>query len=85
MKSKQLANVLIKVIGLYVCLSSIPGCVSGVLIALTQLGSPKSDTADMAMRMVAYSVGDVVQVVVGVILIIKSRELAEFWFKGDDE
>ena len=30
MKSKQLANVLIKVLGLYFCVSDIPGLISGM-------------------------------------------------------
>jgi len=31
MKSKQLANILIKMLGLSVCLYAIPACVSGIL------------------------------------------------------
>ena len=31
MKSKQLANVLIKIIGLYVCVCAIPGVISGIV------------------------------------------------------
>jgi hypothetical protein len=37
MKSKQLANVLIKIIGLYVCICAIPGIVSGIIIAFAPL------------------------------------------------
>jgi ABC-type nickel/cobalt efflux system permease component RcnA len=82
MKSKQLANVLIKIIGLYVCLCAIPGLVSGVLaIFAFHLGG----TSERWFSVFSYSIGDAVQVVVGIFLIIKSRKLAEFWFKNEDE
>ncbi len=64
MKSKQLANVLIKVLGLYFCVSDIPGLISG-------MGN--------------YALGNAVQLVVGIYLIAKSRQLAEFWFKDNAE
>ena len=34
---------------------------------------------------ISYAIGDVVQALVGIFLIIKSRKLAEFWFKNEDE
>ena len=84
MKSKQLANVLIKIIGLYVCLCAIPGLVSVIaaVIAWT-FGMPKS--SDTMFYILPNAIGDVVQGVVGIFLIIKSRKLAEFWFKNEDE
>jgi hypothetical protein len=84
MKSKQLANVLIKILGLYVCLGAIPGFISGILYGLTALGM-KTDTTGMVMRMVSYSVGDTVEAVVGIVIIVKSRKISEFWFKNEDE
>jgi hypothetical protein len=82
MKSKQLANVLIKIIGLYVCLCAIPGLATGVLAAFAfHMGG----TSDRLSSAFSYSIGDTVQAVVGIFLIIKSRKLAEFWFKNEDE
>jgi hypothetical protein len=44
MKSKQLANVLIKIIGLYICLCAIPSLVVGIGAAILEAsGAPKSD------------------------------------------
>jgi hypothetical protein len=83
MKSKQLANVLIKIVGLYVCLGAIPNFVSGILIALSPLGESKWN--EIITRTVFYAVGAGVQAVVGIVIIIKSRKLAEFWFKNEDE
>jgi hypothetical protein len=85
MKSKQLANVLIKIIGLYVCLTAIPSILSGILVGLSSLGWTKTDTTGMVMRMVSYSIGYAVQSAIGIFLIIKSRKIAEFWFKNEDE
>jgi hypothetical protein len=85
MKSKQLANVLIKIIGLYVCLTAIPSFLSGILIGLSSFGWSKPDTTGMVMRMVSISIADAIQAAVGIFLIIKSRKLAEFWFKNEDE
>jgi hypothetical protein len=84
MKSKNLANVLIKIIGLYVCLCTIPGVISGLItLALHALAPDK--LSEPMFRILTYPIGDVVEAGVGVFLITKSRKLAEFWFKGDDE
>jgi hypothetical protein len=83
MKSKQLAHVLIKVMGLYVCLCAVPGLVSGILIVFSSsLGLKWSEGM---FRLSSYAFGDAVLIVVGIFLIIKSRKLAEYWFKGEDE
>jgi hypothetical protein len=84
MKSKQLANVLINVLGFYICLLAIPSCVSGILYGFSSLGT-KTDTTGMAMRMGTYAIGAGVQAAVGVVIIIKSRKIAGFWFKAEDE
>lgn len=83
MKSKQLANVLIKIIGLYICLCAIPGIVSGILYAIVAIFPTKMD--EPLLRMFYYSIGDAVQVIVGIFLICKSQKLAAFWFKNEDE
>jgi hypothetical protein len=84
MKSKQLANVLIKIVGLYVCLCAIPGLVSGIApVFALALGSPKWD--DYMFTVLADAIGAVIQLVVGIFLVGKSQKFAEFWFKGDDE
>jgi hypothetical protein len=83
MKSKQLANVLIKIIGLYVCLCAIPHFVSDILIAFASpIGAKWSEEI---IRIISYAIGDAVQAAVGIFLIVKSRKLAEYWFKNEDE
>jgi hypothetical protein len=84
MKSKQLANVLIKILGLYVCLCAIPGLVAGIAAGFAwALGAPKWN--DTIAYMLPEAVGAVVQLVVGLVLVTKSRNLAAFWFKNEDE
>jgi len=83
MKSKQLANVLIKILGLYICLCAIPGFVSGILLIFSStLGVTWNEKF---FSMGSYAIGDVVQAIVGIIIITKSRKIAEFWFKNEDE
>ena len=84
MKSSQLANVLIKIIGLYVCLCAIPGLVSGLIaILMSTFGMPKP--GNWLFTELSFSIGAAVQVVAGIILIAKSRNLADFWFKSEEE
>ena len=85
MKSKQLANVLIKIVGLYVCLCAIPELVSGIAAVFLAVlgGTPKA--SDITIYALPNAIGAVIQFVVGMFLIGKSRKLSEFWFKHEDE
>jgi len=83
MNSKQLANVLIKTIGLYICLCAIPSFVSGLLLVFSSV--LHVSWSEKLFSMAAYAIGNVVQASVGIIIIIKSRKIAEFWFKNEDE
>jgi hypothetical protein len=86
MKSKQLANVLIKIVGLYVCLLAIPSCVAGILYGFSAFGM-KTDTTGMAifMRMGNYAIGAAIQAAVGIVLIAKSQKVAGWMFKSDED
>lgn len=64
---------------------AIPGCVSGILVGLSSLGLLKTDPTGMVMRMVSYSIGYAVKAAVGILIIVKSQKIAEFWFKNEDE
>jgi hypothetical protein len=84
MKSKQLANVLIKIIGLYVCLCAIPQLFIGIIgPSAMALGVAKLD--NLMTEELSNAIGAVVQAVVGIVLVVKSQKLAEFWFKNEDE
>lgn len=91
MKSKQLANVLIKIIGLYVCLCAIPGAISdvcSVILYQTMLATKEIEAARIYQTMISvgsHAIGYAVQAMAGLFLIIKSRKLAEYWLTGDDE
>ncbi len=77
MKTKQLANILIKLLGLSVAIHSIPGIFSG----LSYLGA--SDAIRVGARVWAYPVSSVVMAVIGIYLMIQSRRVAELLFKRD--
>jgi hypothetical protein len=84
MKSRQLANILIKIVGLYICLCGIPSLVS--MLAGTLLWAMRAPHwEDSMVYEVPNGIAAAVQFVVGLFLIIKSRSLAEFWFKEADE
>ncbi len=79
MKSKQLANVLIKILGLSVLVHGIPATITGLfyIVRARGVGSP----GDYWI----YPVSSVVLVAIGIYLIVKSRDVAEYLFKGDEE
>jgi len=41
--------------------------------------------SDSLFSQCAYAIGHVVQAAVGILIITKSRKIAETWFKNDDE
>ena len=82
MKPKQLANVLIKVLGLYICLLAIPSCVSGIIVAIIH-----PDTAGVVetLRIGSYAIGAGVQFVIGIAIIAKSQTVTGWMFKSDED
>jgi hypothetical protein len=83
MKSKQLANVLIKMLGLSVCLYAIPSCISGILFGLESMSISKTDFT--VMRVLTSAVGAGVQAIIGIVIICQSQKIAGMMFKADDE
>ncbi len=82
MKSKQLANVLIKVLGLSVCLHAIPGIITGIFSVFFS-GPFQGGGIFARILLTLMSIG--LEAVVGVFLIINSRKVAEFLFKGEED
>ncbi len=76
MKTKQLANVLIKVLGLSLCAQSVIHFVTGIF---TLLASSKGPFLWANFVLGAIMAG------IGIFLISKSRDVAGFLFKNDDE
>jgi uncharacterized membrane protein YoaK (UPF0700 family) len=87
MKPKQLANVLIKILGLSICIHGIPsfvtGFVRGFLSGLSSSGTVRSTTGSGSSSTLV--VGALVELVLGIILIVKSRALTDLLLKGEDE
>jgi hypothetical protein len=75
-KPKQLANVLIKILGLSVLIHSIPG----IIAALSNFGR-----AGTAGSLDACSLSSVLMAVVGFLLISNSRTVTERLFKNEPE
>lgn len=87
MKPKQLANVLIKILGLSICIHGIPsfvtGFLRGFLSGLTSSGSARTATSSGSSS--ALVIGALVELALGIILIVKSRALTNLLLKGEDE
>lgn len=83
MKSRQLANVLIKITGLYFCVSNIPVLVSGILAAYVQ-DAMKSSGYEMGFGIWNYLGSAIIESLLGILLIAKSQRLASFWFKSEE-
>jgi multisubunit Na+/H+ antiporter MnhC subunit len=80
MKSKQLANVLIKILGLSVLVHGIPSILTGLanLIQARGVGSH----GDFFWL---YPLTSVVLVAIGIYLIVKSRDVTALLFKDENE
>jgi hypothetical protein len=92
MKRKDLADVLIKILGLYVCLNAIPALITQPVTFLEPFwySSPPSVAYDTAFHMaiasaVSFGLSDVVTIGIGILLLVKSKRISEFLFKNEDE
>jgi hypothetical protein len=93
MKSKQLANVLLKILGLSMCLYAIPGVFSEITIAFTPLwfsNEGSSNLHDTFIRQalvnaVSFAAREVIEIGIGIFVIVKSRKISEFLFKNEAE
>ena len=83
MKTKQLANVLIKILGLSVLVQGIPIILAGLLsmleFAAVGFGSQG------VYGYLSHLLPTLLMVAVGIYLIVKSRDVAAFLFKDEDE
>jgi len=67
MKSRQLANVLIKLLGFCICLFAIPECLGGILLyQFSHSSAPEPDT--VSMRIIFSVVGGGIQAALGIII-----------------
>ncbi len=80
MKSKQLANVLIKILGLSVSVHALPSIFNG-LLSLTR-SSRGIGLPDMFW---SYTLPSVVMLAIGVYLILRSRNVAGCLFKDKED
>ncbi len=78
MKTKQLANVLIKVLGLSLVVHDIPTLVSAIVDMYQVFRGSESGIGILPLTAIII-------LLTGIFLIAKSRDTAEILFKGDDE
>jgi hypothetical protein len=87
MKSKQLANVLIKMLGLSVCLYAIPNFISNLLIGLSFFGPLAHSDGSLTTfsRALSSFISAALQAFFGLFLICKSRKVAGWMIKNEDD
>jgi hypothetical protein len=91
MKSKQLANVLIKIVGVSVFLHALPSFLSGFFGLLGPFlgfasSTTRSGTPNYSLAYpIASSLAGIISIVIAILVIIKSRRIAEFLFKDEEE
>lgn len=81
MKTKQLANVLIKILGVWFSVNTISSILQGLVffVVNTRGGRPLND------YWVYSAMSTMVVAAVGIYLMVNSRGVAEFLFKGENE
>ena len=82
MKPSQLGSVLVKVLGLWMCVQGIAPFVTGFLRGL--LSIPERGRGASEHEWI-YAVGSGAYLVVGIIFLVGGRRIASFLFKRDDE
>ena len=83
MKTKQLANVLIKILGLAVIVQGIPSILAG-LASMLQFGGLGFGSRG-EYNYFLHLLPTLIMVASGIYLIVKSRDVAAFLFKDEDE
>ena len=82
MKTKSLANILIKILGLSVLVHAIPAIVSGLLPMFQAMGAHGNFYSNNYWL---YPLSPAVSVAIGIFLIVKSREVMAFLFQDENE
>ena len=92
MEPKELANVLIKILGLSMCLYAVPSLVYGILISFL-LTSPPPEAAGghmavlhqlLLFRIASSVFREGLQIGIGIFVIIRSHKIAKFLFRKDE-
>lgn len=78
MKTKQLANILIKILGLSVVVHSIPTILAGLFTGFQIRGGAPNIYW-------LYALTNLILPAVGVYLVLKSRDVTAFLFKDEEE
>jgi hypothetical protein len=80
MKTKQLANVLIKILGLSVIIHGIPSVMTGFFTGFRIRGD-----SSQAGYYWPFWLSYLILPAIGIYLVLKSRDVATFLFKDEDE
>ena len=83
MKPKQLANILIRILGLSLIVRALPGFLSGILMVI--LNSSPAEGGAFFLPILPTVVAAVVELALGFLLVTKSRKITACLFKDEAE
>jgi hypothetical protein len=90
MKRKDLADVLLKILGLSLCLNAIPSFLTLPLMFLAPLWAlGQSSTHAIFLHQtiaeaISLAVSEAVRIGIGIYVVVKSRKISEFLFKNEE-
>jgi hypothetical protein len=90
MKPKQLANVLIKILGISVIVHAMPSFLTGLFAELLGFFSGLASSATRSSGSYsltfpfASGLAGIVSIAIAIVLIVKSRKIAEYLFSDDE-
>jgi hypothetical protein len=92
MKPKDLVDVLLKILGLSMCLNAIPSFLSQPLIFFLPFwssGQSSSATNDLIFHetianATSFAISEAARISIGIYVVVKSRKISEFLFKNEE-
>ena len=81
MKTKQLANILIKILGIYLMVEVVSNSATVIGSSISLI---TSKTSDLSLP-IGYAISFILQILIAVLLITKSKSITGFLFKGEED
>jgi hypothetical protein len=81
MKTKQLANILIKILGIYLIVEVVSNSATVIGSSISLITSKPSDLS----LPIGYAISVSLQILIAFVLITKSKSITGFLFKGEED
>jgi hypothetical protein len=85
MTRRNLSDVLLKILGVYMVLYAVPSAMAALALGLESLAQPQLKQALALNRAFSFVWTDGFRAVIGLFLIIKSWKIAGYWYESENE